>query len=193
MVVPNRYPFEPPQLKFTTPIYHPNIDNVGRICLDLLKMPPQGGWKPSINLSTILLSVRLLLSEANPDDGVMPEISEEYKHHPSLFNQKAADWTYKHAMGHTVQVRTEDATTTATEVSQRATSSSTAVTSDTPKDESTMEPTDPTRPDKITSPHKTESDETTSLGKRGHEENALSSSGSSKKRLRLKSKPSETD
>ena len=36
-----RYPFEPPCFKFVTPIYHPNIDTAGRICLDLLKMPPK--------------------------------------------------------------------------------------------------------------------------------------------------------
>ena len=47
-----RYPFEPPKVNFVTQIYHPNIDDQGRICLDLLKMPPKGSWKPSQNLST---------------------------------------------------------------------------------------------------------------------------------------------
>ncbi len=31
---------EPPKMQFITPIYHPNVDDAGRICLDILKMPP---------------------------------------------------------------------------------------------------------------------------------------------------------
>lgn len=64
-----RYPMDPPQLKFLTKVYHPNIDNTtGLICLDLLKMPPQGKWRPIINLSLILTSIQQLLSEPNPHD-----------------------------------------------------------------------------------------------------------------------------
>ena len=41
LLLQSRYPFEPPRVRFITPIYHPNIDNDGRICLDTLKMEPQ--------------------------------------------------------------------------------------------------------------------------------------------------------
>ena len=74
LVLSNRYPFEPPKLRFITPIYHPNIDSTGRICLDLLKMPPTGSWKPSLNICVLLTSLRLLLSAPNPSDPLMVDI-----------------------------------------------------------------------------------------------------------------------
>lgn len=96
--IPNRYPFEPPHLQFVTKIYHPNIDDAGRICLDVLKSPPAGSWKPAHNLHTILTSIQLLLAEPNPDDGLMAEISHEYKHQRPAFNAKAKEWTRKYAV-----------------------------------------------------------------------------------------------
>lgn len=97
--IPERYPFHPPTVTFVTPIYHPNIDTGGRICLDILNMPPKGAWQPSLNISTILTSIGLLLSEPNPDDGLMAETSREYKYNRQAFDQKARAWTEKYANG----------------------------------------------------------------------------------------------
>lgn len=98
ITIPTRYPFEPPRVVYRTKIYHPNIDTDGRICLDLLKLPPAGSWKPSINISTLLSSLQLLMNEPNPDDPLMTDIAEEYRHHREAFLATAKAWTAKHAV-----------------------------------------------------------------------------------------------
>ncbi|KAL5572673.1 hypothetical protein UlMin_022270 [Ulmus minor] len=95
--IPERYPFQPPSVTFATPIYHPNIDTGGRICLDILNLPPKGAWQPSLNISTVLTSIGLLLSEPNPDDGLMCEASREFKYNRQAFDQKARSMTEKYA------------------------------------------------------------------------------------------------
>ncbi|XP_013788191.1 ubiquitin-conjugating enzyme E2 T-like [Limulus polyphemus] len=72
--IPDRYPFEPPKVQFMTPIYHPNIDNEGRICLDALQMPPKGKWKPSLTIYSLLMSIQVLMNEPNTDDPLMGDI-----------------------------------------------------------------------------------------------------------------------
>ncbi|XP_037017045.2 ubiquitin-conjugating enzyme E2 T isoform X3 [Artibeus jamaicensis] len=97
VVVPERYPFEPPQIRFLTPIYHPNIDSAGRICLDILKLPPKGAWRPSLSIATVLASIQLLMAEPNPDDPLMADISAEFKYNKPIFLENARQWTEKHA------------------------------------------------------------------------------------------------
>ncbi|XP_064602953.1 ubiquitin-conjugating enzyme E2 T-like [Liolophura sinensis] len=101
--IPERYPFEPPKVSFITPIYHPNIDSAGRICLDILKLPPKGAWRPSLNISTVLTSLQLLMAEPNPEDPLMTEISDEFKYNKALFLQHAKEWTLKHAKDKPIQ------------------------------------------------------------------------------------------
>ncbi|XP_042034709.1 uncharacterized protein LOC121781082 [Salvia splendens] len=95
--IPERYPFQPPIVTFATPIYHPNIDTGGRICLDILNLPPKGMWQPSLNISTVLTSIGLLLSEPNPDDGLMHEASRDYKYNRQAFDRDAKSMTEKYA------------------------------------------------------------------------------------------------
>lgn len=99
VVIPSEYPLKPPRVRFLTKIYHPNIDSQGRICLDSLNMPPKGAWKPSLNVATLLTSVLALMSEPNGEDGLMVDITDEFRRRPEVFEQKAREWTGKYASG----------------------------------------------------------------------------------------------
>ena len=53
------FPHDPPKVKCTQKIYHPNIDLEGNVCLNILRED----WKPVLNLNAVIvgLQVRLCL------------------------------------------------------------------------------------------------------------------------------------
>lgn len=57
------YPFVPPVCHFLTKIYHPNIDEFGYICVNILK----DEWKPSNTLSQVVLIIQVCLILAFAD------------------------------------------------------------------------------------------------------------------------------
>ena len=69
---PPDYPAAPPRVVMLTPIYHCNIDERGLISLDLLR----GDWSSESNASIAIQSVISLLVICNPDEPLVPEISE---------------------------------------------------------------------------------------------------------------------
>ncbi len=56
------YPNKPPDVRFTSKMFHPNIYNDGQICLDILKSQ----WSPVYDVSAILTSIQSLLCDPNP-------------------------------------------------------------------------------------------------------------------------------
>eukprot|EP00163_Fabomonas_tropica_P002337 TRINITY_DN1176_c0_g1_i3.p1 TRINITY_DN1176_c0_g1~~TRINITY_DN1176_c0_g1_i3.p1 ORF type:complete len:120 (+),score=37.17 TRINITY_DN1176_c0_g1_i3:114-473(+) len=87
------YPMAPPKVRFLTKIYHPNIDKLGRICLDILK----DKWSPALQIRTVLLSIQALLSAPNPDDPLDNDVAQEWKENENSAIEKAKDWTRRYA------------------------------------------------------------------------------------------------
>ncbi len=88
--IPDTYPFNPPKVKFTTRIWHPNISSVtGAICLDILK----DQWAAAMTLRTVLLSIQALLASAEPDDPQDAVVANQYKNHFSIYKKTARHWT----------------------------------------------------------------------------------------------------
>ncbi len=75
LFLPGDYPMAPPRVRFLTKIYHPNIDKLGRICLDILK----DKWSPALQIRTVLLSIQALMSAPNPDDPLDNNVADVWK------------------------------------------------------------------------------------------------------------------
>ncbi len=103
-----------PKVRFITKIYHPNIDKLGRICLDILKGKKvttfsrvavtklkyvADKWSPALQIRTVLLSIQALLSAPNPDDPLANDVAELWKVNEAEAIRNAKEWTKSYAMG----------------------------------------------------------------------------------------------
>lgn len=93
LLIIKRFKTFPSKVHFLTKIYHPNIDALGRICLDILKE----AWTPALQLKTVLLSVQSLLSSPNPDDPLVPEIAKMWRQNKKTALKLATQWTKEYA------------------------------------------------------------------------------------------------
>ncbi|XP_048525948.1 NEDD8-conjugating enzyme Ubc12 isoform X1 [Dendroctonus ponderosae] len=81
-VGPN-YPHEPPKVKCETQVYHPNIDQQGNVCLNILRED----WKPVLTINSIVYGLQYLFLEPNAEDPLNKEAAEVLTSNRRLFEQ----------------------------------------------------------------------------------------------------------
>ena len=92
--IPPEYPFKPPNMKFATRLWHPNVSSqTGAICLDTLG----SAWSPVLTIKSALLSLQSLLESPEPKDPQDAEVARMMMNHPEQFERQAREWAFKYA------------------------------------------------------------------------------------------------
>ena len=92
---PDNYPFKPPEVKFLTTVYHPNIKlDTGEICQDVFA----NGWAPTQKVQDILEKLVSMLREPCTSSPLENQICELFINQREQFNKNAREHTQKYAV-----------------------------------------------------------------------------------------------
>ncbi len=79
--VPPEYPHKAPIVHCDTPVYHPNIDTDGNVCLNILR----ADWKPVLDIGNVIMGLIFLFLEPNPNDPLNHEAAAEFRENLNRF------------------------------------------------------------------------------------------------------------
>merc|ERR1719362_336860 len=84
---------QPPKLRFLTRIYHPNIDRLGRMCLNIL----DDCWSPALSFTNVFWGIKHLLQCPDCEDPIDPVLGEHFHKNPEEASAEAKKWNEAYA------------------------------------------------------------------------------------------------
>ncbi|KAJ2901192.1 ubiquitin conjugating enzyme Ubc7/UbcP3 [Coemansia aciculifera] len=100
LTFPHDYPLNPPTMKFTCPMFHPNVYANGVVCISILHPPGDDPnhyessserWSPVQSIEKILLSVLSMIADPNDESGANVDASKMWREDRERFNKIARD------------------------------------------------------------------------------------------------------
>ncbi|KAK4080381.1 hypothetical protein Trihar35433_1486 [Trichoderma harzianum] len=82
-----QYPNKPPQVKFISQMFHPNVYATGELCLDIL----QNRWSPTYDVAAVLTSIQSLLNDPNTGSPANVEASNLYKDNRKEYTKRVRE------------------------------------------------------------------------------------------------------
>ncbi len=99
MSFPKDYPNKPPNVRFISEMWHPNVYADGRVCISILHNPgddPHGyedageRWSPVQTVETIMLSIISMLSDPNDQSPANIDAAKEWREDYPAFKKRVA-------------------------------------------------------------------------------------------------------
>jgi ubiquitin-protein ligase len=90
------FPFDPPEVRFITKIYHPNVAEDGQFCHELLKKTAK--WTNKTPLTEVIRAVVDHIDKPDIDYSLSLQLGREYMENRPEFNRKALDFVTKYAL-----------------------------------------------------------------------------------------------
>ncbi|EDV93367.1 ubiquitin-conjugating enzyme E2-18 kDa [Drosophila grimshawi] len=91
---PPQYPFMPPKIVFKTPIYHPNVDEKGEVCLSIIAVD---NWKPTTRTENVFQALIDLVHNPQPEHPLRSDLAEEFIKEHKTFMKTAESFTRRNA------------------------------------------------------------------------------------------------
>ncbi|CAF1185039.1 unnamed protein product [Rotaria sordida] len=94
-LTPN-FPFDPPEVRFLTQIYHPNVAEDGKFCHELLVK--EAKYSSKVALVDAVKAVIQYIDKPNLEHPMRANVGCEYVENRSEFNRKALECVRQHAL-----------------------------------------------------------------------------------------------